>query len=52
MGCYIAAKGYLVRPKVYERHRISDGGFKKAFTEELLMINSEGCVKVLISNYY
>jgi len=53
MGCYIAAKGYLVRPKVFERHRISHGGLiKRAFTEELLMMNSEGCFKVLISNYY
>lgn len=54
MGCYIADKGYPVRPKLYERHRISHGGFKRAvnFTEELLMINSEGFFKVLISNYY
>ena len=54
MGCYIADKGYPVRPKLYEGHRISHGGFKTAFTEELLMINSEGCFKVpvLISNCY
>ena len=52
MGCYIADKGYPIRPKLYERHRISHGGFKRAFIEELLMINSEGCFKVLISNYY